>query len=176
MRILTIMVGLLCLTSCEWFDSNSSQTPNLIPATDDMICEREPSASLVGETVSTTKNPCEASAKIQAIAYECGNVTESDSFVQNAFKLNIEKARERCNEFCKDQDSSCEGDFSQPSDCGLKSAANVALSFGKNNIHCPLTCKGQAFNYCSIYHGSFFAVSDRSLFKDMKANCQCRMK
>jgi hypothetical protein len=169
-------IVLSLFSACDWNGGLSVQTPNLIPATDDMVCERHPNAVIVAERHSTSDNPCEAGAKIQAIAYECGLVTDTAAFVQNSFKMEVEKAREKCDEFCSDQSRACTGFFSPPGDCGLKSPPNLSSDFGKNVIHGPKNCKGQAFNYCSIYHASFFATGDRSLFENMRENCQCRKK
>ena len=173
-RVLLIFI-ILCSQACTHGDSDEAKVPNVIPTTDDMICERVPTAYVVGETISGPKSKCQASAKILAIAYECGEASNTLHFTTESLKVNITKAKEKCDDFCADIDSSCEGVLNVPYTCGLVSPQTISLDVGKNVIHCPKHCKGQAFNYCSIYQGDFFST-DRSLFTAMKENCNCRKK
>ncbi len=156
------------LVSC----TNDDIRPNLIPSTDDILCEHHP-VFLAGEEI-TNRDTCQASAKIQAIAYECGYPSDTLNFTQRSLKENIQRAQEHCDNFCKKVSRQCHGYLIAPSDCGLKSPPGKALDFGVKEIHCPKQCKGQAFNYCSLYHASFFQTSDRSLFNGMPNNCECR--
>ena len=145
--------------------------------TDEILCDRAPTAYLVGESRPRkgASNPCGASAKIQAIAYQCGDATNTYAQTQQFLKDNIHKARERCDQFCESVSSQCTGHIADQTSCGFTVPANRALETGKNIVHCPKHCKGQAFNYCSLYHGNFFAV-DSELFKDAVANCYCQRK
>lgn len=172
-----ILIYLSCITamSLAGCTPEEPETPNLIPATHEIMCGRQATAYVVDQSTSST-GTCSASAKIQAITYECGLAKDTTAFTQNGLKENIEKARAKCTEFCESQGSSCTGYFNAPSQCGLKSPAAKALAFGKEVANCPKHCKGQAFNYCSIYHANFLATSDPSLFQGMSANCTCRRK
>ena len=149
--------------------------PNLIPLNGDMPCEREPTAYVVGEKYNeNVKKTCIATAKIQAIAYECGHEDDTLEFTDQALKDNIKQAQLKCNAFCKKLDESCVGVLTAPSRCGLVSPPGMSLEFGKKTMQCPKRCKGQAFNYCSIYQANFFATADRSLFASAKENCTCK--
>ena len=141
----------------------------------DLLCEQSAQAHLVGKTPSPTNDPCDATAKIQAIAYECGDPSDTYTFTEHALETDIEKAQVQCDRFCRDQSKKCVGSLDKPFHCGLSTPTNRALSVGKHLIGCPKHCKGQAFNYCSLYHGNFFGT-DPSLFKGMKPNCHCRHK
>lgn len=144
---------------------------------DEILCERAPTAHLVAEIKPSiyAKNPCNASAKIQAIAYECGNPIDTFRVTQGFHKLNVKKAREKCAEFCASISPACKPKFIEPSNCGFTIPTNRAIETGKNVVGCPKHCKGQAFNYCSIYHANFFST-DPELFKDKPANCYCNSR
>jgi hypothetical protein len=177
MKILFAPFILISLASNLACTPSEPEKPNVLPASNDMVCERAPTAYLVGEKPASPGDECGAAAKIQAIAYECGEQTNTMTFTQQALQGNIEKAQAKCNEFCKNQGGgSCAGVLTQQYECGLKSPPQKSLPVGQNVIHCPSRCRGQAFNYCSLYQGDFFATSDRSLFKDMHENCFCRKK
>jgi len=144
-------------------------------AENQMLCARAPTAYVVGKTPGFSLDPCTASAKIQAIAYECGSEEDTLVFQGNALEANKKKAQEKCEEYCKGLDDSCTGQMDWIGQCGLKTEAGKALSAGKNIVHCHQECKGQAFNYCSIYHGNFLGTGE-VIFKKMKENCHCRHK
>lgn len=141
---------------------------------DEILCERAPTAYLVTEIKPSqnSKSICNASAKIQAIAYECGDASQTFQVTQEFHKANVKKAREKCEEFCKSVSPTCRGKFQEPSSCGFTIPSSRATDTGINVVGCPKHCKGQAFNYCSIYHANFFST-DPDLFKDKPANCYC---
>jgi hypothetical protein len=141
----------------------------------DLLCEQHSQAHLVGKIPSPTKDPCDAQAKIQAIAYECGVATDTYEFTQDALAKNIDKAKTMCEDYCEKQSGKCTGVLDKPFSCGLSTPSNRALDVGTNMIGCPKHCKGQAFNYCSLYHGNFFGTSS-ALFTGMAPNCHCRRK
>ena len=150
--------------------------PNVAHASDkDLLCERHPTAYLVAEIESENSDPCAATAKIQAIAYECGLPENTSAFIQNSLEDNIKVAQTKCDSYCASISPKCSGYMDHPAVCGSRTPANRAVDVGKNVIHCPDHCKGQAFNYCSIYWGNFFSA-DPSLFKKSKPNCHCRKK
>lgn len=144
---------------------------------EEILCERVPTAYLVDETrpSSNSANPCAATAKIQAIAYECGNTMNTYTTVQRFLKDNIRKAKEKCRAFCESVNKKCTGHLSDQTSCGFTVPTNRALDAGKNVVHCPAHCKGQAFNYCSLYHANYFSV-DKELFEDKPMNCYCQKK
>ena len=167
-----ILALLIAFTSFSTLADDS--VPNLIPKDDDMKCESSPTTSVVGEKTSD-ENTCYASAKIQAIAYECGSLSDTESFERKALTNNIKAAQEACEEFCKKQ-GACEGVFTAPSECGLKTSPQNSVDYGKDVVHCPKRCKGKAFNYCSLYHGPFFTSTNHDLFKSSPENCKCVKK
>ena len=141
---------------------------------DEILCERKPTAYLVGESkpIPTEKSPCSATAKIQAIAYECGETMDTLSSTIQFLKDNKKKAREKCIQFCEEYNPVCTGRTVDQTTCGFSIPTNRALDAGINVAKCPKHCKGQAFNYCSLYHANFFAV-DPALFTSKAANCIC---
>lgn len=140
-----------------------------------MLCSREPYAAVVGKTYSSTRNVCDASAKIQSIAYECGVPEESYDFKTKNIKGNFRAALRACKDFCEDIDSDCGGQLSEAFTCGFSIPVEKEVTVGREIIDCPSRCRGQAFHYCSIYHGSYFGF-DEQLFKKMPDNCSCYWK
>lgn len=171
--LMLLLASISLLSSCDFLNAEDGSKSNVIPVADELRCERLPYATLVDRTLSKSSDPCDASSKIQAIAYECGSPEDTDSFQRKAFELNVEKSKSLCDQFCRQQGRSCRGVFESASDCGLKTPPSRALDFGKNVMKCPTKCKGQAFNYCSIYHGNFLATDDPQLFKNARSNCRC---
>jgi hypothetical protein len=168
-----LLVSLLSMT----FIAQQTSAAKAKKDDSEILCERSPTAYLVGETKEGTSadNPCRASAKIQAIAYECGESIDTYPYSQRAFKANIEKAKKKCQDFCEDVDSRCVGRIQDQPGCGFTIPTHRAVDTGKNIVKCPKHCKGQAFNYCSLYHANFFAT-DPQLFKDKSFNCICKRK
>lgn len=139
-----------------------------------MLCDRS-YAEVVGKKLSTSSDPCDASAKIQAISYECGVPEDSFAFRQKAAEINSKEAEKICEDFCRDLSSKCRGTFTRESQCGFTVPTQRELDVGRKIIQCPSSCKGQAFHYCSIYHGSYFGL-EPSLFTGARSNCTCSKK
>jgi hypothetical protein len=145
---------------------------------DVILCDRDPTAYLVGKSTEGVNpvEPCRAQAKIQAIAYECGSENNTHPITKKFLKLNIAKAMEKCDSFCNDLSPLCKGKLQDQISCGFTIPTARALDVGLNIVKCPKHCKkGQAFNYCSLYHANFFATEE-SLFKKMPYNCFCKRK
>ena len=145
--------------------------------TGEILCERTPNVFIVGEALPSAKseNPCAGSAKIQGIGYECGDTMNTYTSTQKFLKENIRKAKLKCTEFCESISTQCAGHLSEQTSCGFTVPTNRALDAGRNVVHCPKHCKGQAFNYCSLYHANYFSV-DKEQFINKPANCYCQKK
>ncbi len=143
----------------------------------EILCERIPTAYLVDQTLPNNpeQSPCAASAKIQGIGYDCGDAMYTFMHTQEYLKEENRRAREKCSQFCKSLNSKCTSHFTEQASCGFTIPTNRALDVGKKVVHCPKHCKGQAFNYCSLYHGNFFDVNTE-LFEKMQPNCLCQKK
>lgn len=139
-----------------------------------MLCERKPYAEEVGSVVVYSKT-CQASAKIQSISFECGILEESMEYRPKALAGNNKAAQKECDKFCKSVSRNCVGDYSPMTLCGFSIPFEREVPVGRDVINCPSRCKGQAFHYCSVYHGSYFGY-ERDIFKKVYPNCHCRMK
>ena len=176
--VILLVLTLVALPSINVF--NVTQVTEAAPKPideDEILCDRDPTAYLVGEEKSgiDANNPCRAKAKIQAIAYECGETIDTYANTQKFFRLNVKKAQKKCEEYCGDLSSKCTGKLQSQTNCGFSIPTNRALETGKNIVKCPKHCRGQAFNYCSLYHSNFFAT-EPSLFKNSAYNCECKKK
>ena len=144
---------------------------------DEILCNRAPTVYIVGENRPSafSENPCRGSAKIQGIAYECGNTMDTYTSTQKFFKENMRKAKAKCTEWCESISNRCTGHMGEQTSCGISIPTNRALETGRDVVRCPKNCKGQAFNYCSLYRGNYFSV-EKELFKNLSPNCFCQRK
>ncbi len=146
---------------------------------DDILCERMPTAEIVGKVKSDNKeleNPCSmANAKIQAITYECGNVQDTYRKTQEFFRSDIKAAKDKCDDYCKEVSPKCRGTLRTGPECGLSIPTTKALAVGREVAKCPKHCKGQAFTYCSLYHANFFSYDSDQFVKEAP-NCFCEKR
>jgi hypothetical protein len=117
-------------------------------------------------------DPCIGSVVIQGIAYECGKQADTNRLVQEFLQKLTAKAKERCEDFCKDRAKGCHGKFTSPDQCGFTVPEDRALEYGKTLGKCNPKCGGQAFIYCSIYHAETLRYHEE-FFQDKTPNCYC---
>jgi hypothetical protein len=121
---------------------------------------------------SNEKDPCVGSVIIQGISYECGKPTDTSSKVQNFLKKLTDRAREKCDDFCKERAKGCRGKFTSSDQCGYTIPEEKALDYGKTLGKCSPKCGGQAFIYCSIYHAETLSYHE-DFFQGKTPNCYC---
>ena len=150
---------------------------SLLAGADDILCANAPTALVVEEIHpprAATSNPCGGhQAKIQGSAYECGSANDVYLNTTRFYEGIVEKAKQKCEEFCQGLNPVCKGRLQVPSTCALSIPSTRAIEVGEKIVQCPKDCpKGRAFSYCSLYHANFFS-KDPTLFKGKTPNCIC---
>lgn len=115
--------------------------------------------------------PCEASAKIQGLLWECVTTDQVAGRVADFTKRLSELASEECEKFCRGEGRRCRARFTPPSECGLQTDLEEAVAAGKK-FGCRKNCGGQAFSYCSIYDAGY-RLDDPAMVSGKAPNCVC---
>lgn len=140
-----------------------------------VLCERGPDLAVFDPEISSEKDPCPGSVKIQGFMYKCSAPKNVPNYTSRFFENLKKSAKARCEEYCRKQGAGCTGDFHAPARCGFEVQPKLALEVGRQIAQCPFGCEGKAFSYCSIYHGSYTSMEE-NMFKTDAPNCFCKKK
>ncbi|MCM2322763.1 MAG: hypothetical protein NDJ90_05840 [Oligoflexia bacterium] len=116
---------------------------------------------------------CAATAKIQAVQWECGKSEGVTARVERFRKQLLPLARTECARYCASRGKGCRGSFQAPSRCGLETDLEEALAAGKR-LGCRPDCAGPALSYCSLYDAGY-RVDDPALIARQAPNCVCSL-
>ena len=135
------------------------------------LCKRGPEVSVVDPQYEHG-DPCAATAKIQAVRYECAPESQIRSRTSQFLRSISESGESACRSFCSHLGSQCQYTFISPRKCGYTVPPQYALAKGEQ-AGCHGGCDGKAFAYCSIYHAGFLSVA-KGMLSDRPPNCKCR--
>ena len=141
----------------------------------EILCNRDAEITAIDPSETTKNDPCTGTVILQGISYECTKLEDVEDRIPVFLEQLRKNGREYCEEMCRKRSTrkvQCHGEFSEPHTCGFTVEKKHAALFGLKGAPCSPHCKGTAFAYCSIFHGSFLR-SDPNLLRGNPPNCYC---
>lgn len=143
-----------------------------------ILCGRDAEITAVNPETTTDEDPCSGTVLLQGISYKCTQVKDVDDNRRQFLQDLKRNGKSFCEEYCNRRSTlkvKCHGAFREPDKCGFTVPASDALKFGKEMAPCNPACGGQAFAYCSIFHGSYLG-NEPEFLSQYSPNCTCSSK
>lgn len=129
----------------------------------------------VNPSASNRAGPCDTSARVQALIWECSAPDQVGVKVDGYRKLIRDSVRAECEKYCRSQGSGCQARVDSRvtgmSQCGLETDLEEATAAGQK-FGCRSDCSGKAFAFCSFYDTAY-RINEPGLLARVAPNCHC---